>query len=120
MPGIARDAVFAWRTLRRRRGFTAIAITTLALGIGMATAIYSVVDGVLFRPLSFPAPSRLMAVRQTYPYWLADPILRRTWDRIPLSIPEYRDWRETRPRSRTSRYGQGGPCSRAAPRSASS
>jgi putative ABC transport system permease protein len=87
-----RDVRFALRTLRRRRAFAAIAIVTLALGIGAATAIYTVVDGILFRPLPFRQPGRLIAVWNTYPHWKGDPILGRMWDEIPLSIPEFRDW----------------------------
>lgn len=87
-----RDVRFALRTLRRRRAFATIAIVTLALGIGAATAIYTVVDGILFRPLPFRQPGQLIAVWNTYPYWKGDPILGRMWDGIPLSIPEWRDW----------------------------
>ncbi len=93
MISLRQDVAFALRTLRRRRTFAAVAITTIALGIGAATAIYSVVDGVLFRPLPFREPARLISVWQTYPKWQVDPILAYMWDRIPLSLPEYRDWR---------------------------
>ena len=55
------------RTLRRTPGFTAVATLTLALGIGANTAIFSLVDGILFRPLPFPAAERLVAVTGTYP-----------------------------------------------------
>jgi len=95
MRDLLRDIQFAVRTLRRRRSFTAVALITLALGVGASTSIYSVVDGILFRPLPLPESARLTAVWQTYPQWLKEPILRRMWDRIPLSIPEYRDWRAT-------------------------
>jgi putative ABC transport system permease protein len=90
---LRQNITFALRGLRRRPGFAGIAITTIALGIGAATAIYSVVDGVVFRPLAFNDPGRLVAVWQTYPQWRQEPILASMWDRIPLSIPEYRDWR---------------------------
>ncbi|MEO8140965.1 MAG: ADOP family duplicated permease, partial [Gemmatimonadota bacterium] len=93
MMTLAQDLRFALRTLRRRRAFAAIAIVTLALGIGAATSIYTVVDGILFRPLPFRDAGRLIAVWQTYPHWKKEPILRRSWDRIGLSIPEYIDWR---------------------------
>jgi putative ABC transport system permease protein len=92
MSHVRQDIVFALRALRRRRAFAAIAITTIALGIGAATAIYSVVDGVVFRPLAFNEPGRLVAVWQTYPQWRQEPILVGMWDHIPLSIPEFRDW----------------------------
>lgn len=93
MSPILQDVTFALRTLRRRRAFTAVAVATIALGIGAATAIYSVVDGVLFRPLPFRDAGKLVAVWQTYPTWRTQPVLAFMWDRIPLSIPEYRDWR---------------------------
>lgn len=91
---LLQDLSFALRSVRRRRAFAAVAIATIALGIGAATSIFSVVDGVLFRPLPFQEPDRLIAVWQTYPTWRGDPILDTSWDRISLSIPEYRDWRE--------------------------
>ena len=93
MSAFIADLRFALRTLGRRRGFFAVAVTTLALGIGAATSIFSVVDGVLFRPLPFPEPGKLVAVYQTYPEWLKEPILAASWNKITFSVPEYRDWR---------------------------
>ena len=87
------DLRFALRTLRRRRGFTMLAIATIALGIGAATSIYSVVDGVLFRPLPFREPGRIVAIWQTFPKWRSEPLLASMWDHISLSIPELRDLR---------------------------
>lgn len=60
---IVRDARHAVRMLARTPGFTAIAIITIALGIGATTAIYSVVDAVLLRPLPFPGEERLVVPR---------------------------------------------------------
>jgi putative ABC transport system permease protein len=87
------DLRFALRTLRRRPGFTMLAVATIALGIGAATSIYSVVDGVLFRPLPFREPGRIVAIWQTFPRWRSEPILASMWDHISLSIPELRDLR---------------------------
>ena len=87
------DLRFAFRTLARRRTFFAVAVTTIALGIGPATSIFSVVDGVLFRPLPFNDPGQVVSVYQTYPEWLKAPILASSWDKITFSVPEYRDWR---------------------------
>jgi hypothetical protein len=56
------DVRFAWRGLSRRPGFAAVALVTLALGIGANTAIFTVVRTVLLRPLPFEAPDRLLRV----------------------------------------------------------
>src|ERR1700683_5761616 len=56
------DFRYATRVLGRNPGVTAIMIFTLALAIGATTAIFSVVYGVLLRPLPYPAPDRLMAI----------------------------------------------------------
>jgi len=62
---LVQDLRFAARSLRRRRAFTSIAIATVALGIGAATSIYAVVDGVLLRPLPYRDAGRLVAIWQT-------------------------------------------------------
>jgi putative ABC transport system permease protein len=60
------DVTFACRQLLKNPGFTAVAVLTLALGIGATTAIFSAVHSVALRPLPFPEPHRLMAVSE---YW---------------------------------------------------
>ena len=67
MDSVLQDLRYAVRTLAKSRGFTAVAILTLALGIGVSVAIFSVVDRVLLRPLPFPESERLVAVCETHP-----------------------------------------------------
>ena len=75
---LARDVVFAVRTLRKNRGFTSAALATLALGIGAATAVFTVVDGVLLRPLPYADPGRLAMI------WFSSP-QAGFGDEVPLS-----------------------------------
>lgn len=78
------DLRYAVRTLTRTPGFTAIAVLTIALGIGANTAIFSVVDAVLWRPLPYPQPDRLMMV------WVYNP--RQGFDKDVASFPTFSDW----------------------------
>ncbi len=88
------DVRFALRMLRRRRAFAFIALFTIALGIGSATAIFSVVDGVLLRSLPFPAPDQLVSVYRSIPRWRDDPLFKGTWEQVPLAWPEFREFRD--------------------------
>ena len=64
---LKQDLRFAVRSLRRQPAFTAIAVITLALGIGANTAIFSVADALLFRPLPVREPERLVTIEQRLP-----------------------------------------------------
>jgi putative ABC transport system permease protein len=66
MTGFIQDIRYAWRALTRAPGFAAVAIVTLALGIGATTIVYSIVDGILLRPLPIADPDRVMFVRETF------------------------------------------------------
>ena len=75
------DLTFAFRQLRKSPGFTTVAVLTLALGIGACTAIFSLVDNVLLRPLPYPGAERLMSVQQRY----------KGAQDIPFSWPNFQD-----------------------------
>jgi putative ABC transport system permease protein len=64
--GLSGDLRFAWRMIAKTPGFAAVVVLTLALGIGANTAIFSVVNAILLRPLPFRDPERLVRVFQTY------------------------------------------------------
>ncbi len=80
---LVQDVKFALRTLARSPLFALAAILTIALGIGADTAIFSVVDHVLLRPLPFPQSGRLLAVRLPHP----------TEHDVALSVADFLDWR---------------------------
>ena len=83
MGTVFQDLKFGLRTLAKNPGFTAVALLTLALGIGANTAIFSVVNGVLLRPLPYAEPGRLMLVYER----------SREFSQMSVSYPNFLDWR---------------------------
>jgi predicted permease len=85
METLWQDLKYAFRMLARSPGFTAVAVLTLALGIGANTAMFSVMEGVVFAPLRYFHPDRLVMV------WENNPRFPRTW----VSYPNFRDWQRS-------------------------
>ncbi len=82
MGTLIQDLRYGLRMLGKSPGFTAVAIITLALGIGANTAIFSVVEGVLLAPLPYFQPDRLVSI------WESNPRFPHVW----ISYPNFRDW----------------------------
>jgi ABC-type antimicrobial peptide transport system permease subunit len=80
---------YAFRRWRRRPGFAVAAIATLALGIGAATAVFSVIDHVLLRPLPWLSPDTLVQVHGVYPERRNSVATAPTWDRWYVSYPAW-------------------------------
>ena len=86
MDSFRQDLRVAARSLVRAPGFTAIALITLALGIGANTAIFSIVSGVILRPLAYPKPEQLMYLTTQFP--------ALGFEQFWVSPPEYMEFRE--------------------------
>ena len=80
-----RDLRHALRQLKKYLGFTAVAVGTLALGIGSTTAMFSVVKGVLLEPLQYRDPSRLFLAYARFPLL--------TWQKGPVNARHFHEWR---------------------------
>jgi hypothetical protein len=86
MQTLKQDVVYAARTLVKTPGYAAVTILTLALGIGANSAIFSVVNGVLLKPLPYPHPERLLFITSTFP--------GLGFDRFWVSLPEWAEFKE--------------------------
>src|SRR5580698_105974 len=86
MESVVQDIRYGWRMLGKNPGFTAIAVLTLAIGIGASTATFSVVDTVLLQPLPYQQPERLVQVTETLPGMSAD--------EVGVAAGEYQDYRD--------------------------
>jgi hypothetical protein len=86
---LRQDVQFVFRVLRRRPTFAVVTVATLALGVGAATSIFSIADVVLFRPLAFPDPGRLIAVSQTQPELKTHPIRSRNGTKSDSRFPDF-------------------------------
>jgi putative ABC transport system permease protein len=99
MATLASDVRYALRSMRRNPGFTAVAVSALALGIGANTAIFSVVNGVMLQPLPFHQPDRLVRLGESYPGGGTN---------SSVSIPKYMAWRHNDALSAIAIYDQMG------------
>ena len=79
------DLKFALRSLRKNLGFTLLAVIIMALGIGANTAVFSVVNAVLLKPLAYPNPDRIVTLSSLW---------RKSGERGPASAPDFHDWHD--------------------------
>jgi len=100
MGTFAFDIRYAFRMLARNPGFAAIAILALALGIGVNTAIFTVVNAVLLQPLPYPEPDRVVQVDRQFPDGGRG---------NSISIPKFMAWKDNHVFQSMTLYGFGAP-----------
>jgi predicted permease len=84
---VKHDLLYAFRNLRKSPGYAIVTVLTLALGIGANTAIFSVVNGVILKPLPYPAPERLVFITSQFP--------SLGFDQFWVSAPEFVEFAES-------------------------
>ncbi len=93
---LRQDLGYTIRSLARKPAFFCTVMMIFALGIGANTVIFSLVNGILLRPLPYAEPDRLVTPWQTHPHWLEspNPSLRAAWNRLGIAYPVYENWLE--------------------------
>lgn len=87
LDALAQDLRYGLRMIRRQRAFSALIVLLVAIGVGANTAIFSLVDAILLRPLTYPHPERLVVVREVIP------LKADLYPSVPVASGEFLEWR---------------------------